>query len=118
MRSLLAALLIGFSLAATPAAAQRTGLYEVFGTSPDGTPYTGRAAIRQVGIVSWQIIGEIAGNRIEGVAMSSGPNFAVVYELGEQTGMGIYSVGPDGTLTGQWTLIGSTAFGTETLTPR
>jgi hypothetical protein len=106
------------TLVAAPALAQRAGNFQVRGTNPDGTDYTGNATMRQVGIVSWQIIWDVGGNRIEGIGMSSGSTFAVTYRIGNVPGMGIYEILADGSMTGQWTAIGSTAIGTETLTPR
>jgi len=115
-RPLLAlALLLGL---ASPALAQRAGLYDVNGTNPDGTAYVGMLQLRQVGIVSWLVLWQVGNDRIEGVGMSSGNTFAVTYRAGNTQGFAIYEVLPNGTLTGQWTMIGSTAIGTETLVPR
>jgi len=106
--------------AAAPGAAlaQRQGAYDVAGTAPDGARYEGAMVMRQVGLSSWQVLWQIGDSRIEGYAMSSGNTFAIGYTIGPRPGIGIYNVLPDGSLTGQWTLIGSSAIGTETLTPR
>jgi hypothetical protein len=103
---------------ASPALAQRAGLYNVNGTNPDGTAYTGVLQLRQVGIVSWLVLWQVGAERIEGAGMSSGNTFAVTYPAGNTQGFGIYEILPDGTMTGQWTLVGSSGIGTETLVPR
>lgn len=112
------AALVCLVLAATPAAAQRSGLYDLSGTNPDGSAYSGEVAMQQVGIVSWRIIWGVAGERIEGIGMSSGNVLAVMYQLGQRTGMGIFNINADGSMAGQWTVLGSSGIGTETLTPR
>jgi len=107
----------GLTLQAAPAAAQRNGVYEVAGTNPDGTAYTGQMLIQQVGLASWRVAWQVGENRFEGYGMSSGPVFSVGFILAERPGIAIYQITPDGGMTGQWTLIGSSAIGTENLTP-
>ncbi len=108
----------GLALSLAPAQAQRNGLYEVTGTNPDGSAYTGNMIVQQVGLASWRVAWQVGENRFEGYAMSSGPVFSVGFTLGQAPGVAIYQVSPDGSMTGQWTLIGSSAIGTENLTPR
>lgn len=103
---------------AGPALAQRNGLYDVTGTNPDGSAYEGRLVLNQVGIVSWQVVWEVSGDRIEGIGMSAGNVFSVTYQLGQRTGLGIFNVNADGFMSGQWTVFGSSGIGTESLTPR
>lgn len=117
LRRLIPALALLLALAA-PASAQRAGVYEVSGTNPDGSAYAGLLQLRQVGIVSWAVLWQVGNDRIEGVGMSSGSTLAVTYRAGNTQGFAIYEILPNGTLTGQWTLVGSSGIGTETLTPR
>ena len=117
MRRILAWLVL-LAAAASPALAQRAGVYEVAGTNPDGTSYAGIIGLRQVGLASWQVLWDLGETRFEGYGMSSGTTFAVGFALGQRPGIAIYSVGADGSMTGQWTLVGTSAIGTETLTPR
>ncbi|MCX7932393.1 MAG: hypothetical protein N2588_07605 [Rhodovarius sp.] len=105
-------------LLASPAQAQRSGLYDIIGRNPDGSEYGGVAELQQVGLSSFRIVWETGGNIIEGVGMVSGLVLAVVFGLGDQTGMGMYELRPDGTLEGTWTIIGSQVTGYETLRPR
>jgi hypothetical protein len=116
-RRLPPALLLLLALAA-PAAAQRAGLYDIRGTNPDGSAYAGVLQLRQVGIVSWAALWQVGNERIEGVGMSTGNTLALTYRAANTQGFAIYEILPNGTLTGQWTLVGSSGIGTETLTPR
>ncbi|MFH5924492.1 hypothetical protein [Roseomonas xinghualingensis] len=106
--------LLGF---AAPAEAQRNGLYQVSGVNPDGSPYTGQMLVQQVGLASWRVAWQIGETRYEGYGMSAGPVFSVGFTLGNHPGIAIYQLGTDGSMTGQWTLIGSSAIGTENLVP-
>ncbi|MCS6932834.1 MAG: hypothetical protein NZM27_11555, partial [Acetobacteraceae bacterium] len=105
----LAAALIALPLLAAPAAAQRSGTYEVTGTTLDGRPYSGVALLRQVGLVSWQVLWSVGGAEIQGVGMTAGNVFSVAFDAGESTGLGIYTIASDGTMTGQWTVVGAPA---------
>ena len=105
------------ALSPAPAKAQRNGLYDVRGVNPDGSPYTGQMIVQQVGLASWRVAWQIGENRFEGYGMSAGPVFSIGFILGERPGIAIYQVGSDGSMTGQWTLIGSSAIGTENLAP-
>jgi hypothetical protein len=105
------AILVAFAL---PAAAQRSGLYDVSGTNPDSSLYTGTMLLTQVGGSSFRITWTVGSNVIEGVGMVSGLTLAVVFQLGEnQTAMGMYDLRPNGELSGIWTVVGSQAMGTE-----
>ncbi len=114
---LLRALLILLAMA-MPASAQRSGLYDVSGTNPDGSLYTGTLNLQQVGLSSFRLEWTVGSNTINGVGMISGLNLAVVFQLGEQTGMGMYELRPSGELSGIWTVVGSQATGTEVARPR
>jgi hypothetical protein len=115
-RLLLAALLAaGLSL---PAAAQRSGVYDVTGTALDGTEYTGTLTLQQVGIASFRILWTIGADNIEGVGMVSGLTFSTAFQIGDQAGMAIYEIRPNGSLEGQWTVIGAFTSGRETARPR
>lgn len=104
---------------ALPAAAQRSGLYDVSGTNPDGSLYNGTMQLSQVGGTSFRVTWTVGNNTIEGVGMVSGLTLAVVFSLGEnQTAMGMYDLRPGGELSGIWTVIGSQATGTEIARPR
>ena len=116
MRRLVLALAL--MLFATPALAQRDGIYEVSGTNLDGTAYTGLAQIRAVGINSFSIVWRIGNTIIEGAGMASGRTVAVSYGQAQRPGMGIYLLNPDGSMDGEWTIVGAPAIGRERLVPR
>jgi hypothetical protein len=109
---------LGFLLLAAPALAQREGLYDVSGTNLDGTDYTGVAQIRSLGLNSFNILWRISDQIVEGVGMASGRTVAVAYGLSQRPGMGIYTLNTDGSIEGEWTIIGAPAIGRERLVPR
>lgn len=117
-RLILPVLLLGLLALPGQARAQQTGLYDVTGTNPDGTAYRGTLLFQQVGLVSWRVVWSIAGDRIEGVGVSAGNIFSAAYELGQRPAIGIYNVNPDGSMSGQWSVVGSSGIGTEMLTPQ
>jgi hypothetical protein len=112
------ALTLALLLSATPALAQRDGVYEVSGTNLDGSAYSGLAQIRAVGLNSFNIVWRLGNDLIEGVGMASGRTIAVAYGQAQRPGMGIYTLNPDGSMDGEWTIIGAPAIGRERLVPR
>ena len=117
MRRLTAILLLGLCVA-LPARAQQSGIYDVTGVNLDGTPYTGFAQIRQSGLASFNIIWRIGNDVIEGVGFASGRTISVAYGLAQRPGIGIYQLNPDGSMEGEWTIIGAPAIGRERQTLR
>ena len=110
---------LGLSLLVPTAAhAQKDGFYNVIGNGPDGSSYNGTLAMHRVGEVSWQVLWETSIGRYEGYAMSTKDNFAVGFTAGGQPGLAVYKIMPNGTLVGQWTLVGTDQVGTETLSFR
>ncbi|MDP3418525.1 hypothetical protein [Falsiroseomonas sp.] len=100
------------------AQAQQEGLYDVTGTNLDGTAYTGVAQIRTVGLASFAIRWRIGSQTVEGVGFASGRTVAVAYGLTQRPGIGIYTLNPDGSLDGEWTIVGAPANARERLVPR
>ena len=117
-RTATAAALLGLTLAATPAAAQQAGIYDVTGVNLDGTAYSGTAQIRPMGLTSFIIGWRIGGTVLEGVGIASGRTVAVAYGLSQRPGMGIYTLNADGSMEGEWTIIGALGTGTERLVYR
>ncbi|MBU8542414.1 MULTISPECIES: hypothetical protein [Roseomonadaceae] len=103
---------------ASPAQAQRAGLYDVTGTNLDGTTYTGLAQIQTAGLASFAIRWRIGNQTVEGVGFASGRTVTVAYGLQQRPGLGIYTLNADGSLEGEWTIVGANANGTERLVPR
>jgi len=71
-----------------------------------------------VGVATFRVVWTIGGDTIEGVAMVSGLTLATAFALGQQSGMGIYDLKPNGELDGTWTTVGAFAAGRETARPR
>ena len=115
MRRLLLALPLAALLAA-PAVAQGVGgRYQVHGTNPNGSSYSGTADITQTSASTCRIAWHV-GSEWTGICMLSGDVFAAAYRSGNTTGLLIFHRQADGSMTGDWT-IGANANGTETLTP-
>lgn len=117
------ALALAFALAllaglAAPAAAQRSGVYDVTGVALDGSEYSGTLTLDQVGVASFRIAWSIGGETIEGVGVVSGLTFATAFNVGDQPGMAIYEIRPGGVLEGHWTIIGAFTTGREIARPR
>jgi hypothetical protein len=107
---------LGILLAMAPAMAQSiAGRYEVHGTNPNGSSYSGTAQIIQTSPTTCRIDWHV-GSEWTGICMLSGDVFAAAYKSGSTSGLLIYHRQPDGMLTGEWT-VGAGAGGTETLTP-
>jgi hypothetical protein len=111
-------LALALILLATPALAQRDGIYDVTGTNLDGTPYSGIAQIRAVGLNSFAIVWRVGNALVEGAGMASGRTIAVTYGSAQRPGIGIYTLNPDGSMDGEWTIVGAPAIGRERLVPR
>lgn len=94
-----------------------SGDYVVTGTNPDGSAYRGKVVITGTGPtyrVGWQI----GSGSSSGTGTLSGKTFEVRFQ-GALTGTGTvtYQLQGDGRLVGTWRVDGSSAEGTETLTP-
>lgn len=110
-----------FALAvmAAPAGAQSIGgTYDAEGTNLDGSPYRGTATITLTSSTTCEIKWTTGGTTSQGICMRNGPSFAASYVLGRAIGLVIYTVQPNGTLDGLWTVAGADGAGTEVLTPR
>ncbi len=105
---------------AAPASAQRSGMYDVTGTNPDGSAYVGTLELEQIGLLSFRLRWTIGPDVIDGVGMVSGLILATAFSLGggSSPSMGVYELRQNGQLVGQWTTIGAFAAGQETATPR
>jgi hypothetical protein len=116
MRILMLGLLLATGLAAAASAQTVGGTYSVSGTDADGSSYTGSAEITLNGpacAISWQT----GGSSSAGTCLLTGNAFGAAYQLGDSPGLAVYRLQPDGTLKGQWTTIGSSGVGSETLSP-
>jgi hypothetical protein len=93
------------------------GHYVVHGTNIDGTTYGGDAEITLTSDTSCDIKWNTGSTESEGICMRNDDSFAAGYRLGDNIGLVIYKILPDGSLTGVWTLAGKGGNGTEILVP-
>jgi hypothetical protein len=110
MRFLLvaAALLWGIT---TAFAADPVGTYEVQGTSPDGSTYSGTATVTQTG-QTYKVVWEIGDEKYNGTAIGNKDFLAISYTSGNSSGLALY--GEDGgNWKGVWTYAGGTKMGSE-----
>lgn len=118
MRRLLAAALLAASVAAPASAQSLGGTYTVAGTNFDGSPYGGTAEITLTSdttcVIQWQT-GETSS---DGICMRNDDAFSAGYVLGDDIGLVVYKMMPDGSLHGLWTIAGQDGNGTEVLTPK
>lgn len=110
-----AAFLVAGALPAV--AADIGGTYSVRGTNFDGSEYGGTAEIvvtsQNTCRITWN-----TGSTSEGICMRNSNAFAAAYRMGDQVGLVIYQMQPDGSMEGLWTVADQDGVGTETLTPR
>lgn len=94
------------------------GMYEVKGTNPDGTPYSGTVKISQAGSV--YLFGWNVGASYGGIGIRNKNILAVSWGSGKEAvnGIVLYTINPDGSLEGSWATPQSTMLGTEKLTPQ
>lgn len=117
----LTALILSMTLLiiANPAFAQDiSGQYRMDGANPNGQgAYQGQVAVTQTG-ATYQVAWAIGTSKHVGTAILKDDVLSVVYQPeGASAGIAVYSVGPDGVLSGVWTTLGGKVVGTEKWTP-
>jgi hypothetical protein len=115
-RLIVPAALAGLAALVQPAAAQSVGgRYWVQGTGFDGQAYGGEAQITLTSDVTCEIVWNTGGQIARGICMRQGNVFSAAYSIEGRVGMAIYQIAADGSMTGQWTIAGVDAVGTESL---
>lgn len=110
--------LVIVALAAVPAAAQDIGgAYLVQGTGFDGAAYGGNARITLTSDYTCRIEWNTGGQLSSGICMRQGNVFSAAYMIEGRVGMIIYTLNPDGSMQGTWTVDGVNAVGSESLYP-
>ncbi len=117
MKKLAIALTMLASLALPATAQSIGGRYTVEGTNINGTTYSGEAEITLTSDTTCDIKWVTGPTELNGICMRNDASFAAGYVIGDQVGLVIYKIMPDGTLAGLWTLAGNGGNGTEVLTP-
>jgi hypothetical protein len=117
MRAATFGLLLTTGLASAASAQTVGGDYAAEGTNFDGSLYSGKATITRSSdstcLIRWQTGGTIS----TGFCMLANKSFAAAYKLGNDVGLIVYELRPDGSLVGYWTIADKSGAGTETLTP-
>lgn len=112
MRLLVVAAALLWSVA-TAFAADPSGTYDVQGTSPEGSTYSGTVTITQTG-QTFKMIWKIGGDTYRGTAIGDKDFLAVSYTSGSDTGLALYGA-DGGNWKGIWTYAGGTKIGSEML---
>lgn len=116
MRAVTCGLLLSGFMCGAAAAQTVGGQYNVQGTNPDGSSYSGTAEItpssNSTCRMSWN-----TGSTSKGVCMLANKAFAASYRMGNSFGLVVYELQPDGILKGVWTVADQNGAGTEVLTP-
>jgi hypothetical protein len=112
MRLFIAAAMLVWSVA-TAVAADPSGTYDVQGTSPDGSKYSGTATITQTG-QTFKMIWMIGSDKYTGTAIGDKDFLAVSYTSGNESGLVLYGA-DGGNWKGIWTYAGGTKIGSEIL---
>jgi hypothetical protein len=105
------------ALAGAAQAQQVGGSYTVSGKNFDGSAYSGTARITPSG-GACRIVWQTGPTNSSGICMLAGKSFAAAYKLGNEIGLVVYELQPDGRLVGTWTIADRNGSGSETLTPR
>lgn len=117
MKSLITVVtLLAFSAVAS--AQDIAGRYSLEGANPGGTGrYTGEVEVRKNGD-TFQVVWEIGRQTQQGTGIQLGEVFSVIYQQqGSASGIAVYEIGVDGTLSGVWAPFGGMALGIELWTP-
>lgn len=110
MRSLFVAAALLWSVVAA-FAADPLGAYDVQGTSPDGSHYSGTATVNKTG-QTYKVIWLIGSDTYTGTAIGDKDFLAISYVSGSDSGLALYGA-DGGNWKGIWTYAGGTAIGTE-----
>jgi hypothetical protein len=92
--------------------------YDATGTNPDGSKYTGTAAVTIISDTTFSIKWTIGDAVYKGFGMRMNDALSATYMIDGEPGLVIYKVGSGGTLDGLWAIRGKDGNGTEVLTPQ
>ena len=109
--------LFALAMSAQAAVADIAGEYSVYGSAAEGS-YKGEAAVVKRGNI-YHVAWSIAGQTARGTGILTGNIFSVTFVSrgAPAPGIAVYEVGPEGVLTGHFTLLGGSRLGAEALTP-
>jgi hypothetical protein len=101
-------------LTGTAALADPVGKYDVAGTNPSGSTYSGTVSVQKTGD-TFKITWNIGGAQYNGTAIGNDEFLAVSYVSGSNTGLALLSEQGD-EWKGIWTYAGGTKVGTDVWT--
>jgi hypothetical protein len=110
---LLAALFLSAWIAPAPAA-NLDGEYEVYGHEMADGRYNGKAAVAKNGD-TYNVVWVFGQDIHRGTGILSGDTFSVIFFVRQSPvpGLAVYKIETDGTLTGQFTVLGGKKVGAE-----
>ncbi len=91
--------------------------YDVTGTNPDGSKYSGTASVKVISNTTFTIKWDIAGSVYEGFGMRLNDYLSATYTIDGEPGLVMYKVDGNG-ISGLWAIRGHNGSGTEQLKPR
>ena len=96
------------------AAAELDGEYEVYGHEMADGRYSGKAAVQKSGD-TYTVVWVFGQDVHRGTGILSGDNFSVIFFVRQSPvpGLAVYKIEADGTLTGQFTVLGGKKVGAE-----
>jgi hypothetical protein len=119
IRQLLCAVVIlGTAVGANADPLKLAKSYADAGTNPDGSKYTGTAAINVISDTTFTIEWKIGGDIYKGYGMRMNDTLAAMYTIDGKPGLVIYHVEDNGALRGLWTIRGENGNGSDILTPQ
>jgi hypothetical protein len=92
--------------------------YDVAGTNPNGSKYSGTASVEVISDTTFAIRWDIGSSVFKGFGMRMNDSLAATYVIGGDPGLIIYKVEDGGVLSGLWSVRGHNGSGTERLTPQ
>src|ERR1700677_3996475 len=107
----------GFDTAMAADSMTLASRYDVSGSNPDGSKYSGTASVKVISDTTFTIKWDIAGSGYEGFGMRLNDTFAANYTIDGEPGLVMYKVDGSG-INGLWAIRGHNGSGTEHLTPR
>ena len=118
VRTVLASFVFVFSMVVAGYCADLGGSYQVSGTNPGNAgTYQGDVSIAKKGDV-YAVNWKIGDTKYVGTGLLNNQSFAVVYKDKGTSGLALYAIQPDGSLSGFYAGHGDTQVGKETWTPK
>ena len=110
MRALFIATALLWSVV-TAFAADPVGSYDVQGSNPDGSKYTGTVTVTRTGD-TYRVTWRVGDTRYDGTGIGNKEFLAVSYRSGDESGLALYGA-DGGNWKGIWTYAGGSKIGAE-----